>query len=65
MPGDSVFGFGCATGGLVKAGSFELKTIDTIFYSIDQASYSAFPFFVVRRGSSFIGIFLMKLKIQT
>ncbi|HMX55453.1 MAG TPA: glycoside hydrolase family 31 protein [Leptospiraceae bacterium] len=58
MPGDSVFGFGCATGGLVKAGSFELKTIDTIFYSIDQASYSAFPFFVVRRGSSFIGIFL-------
>ncbi len=59
MPGDAVYGFGAATGSLSKGGaSFDLKTIDTLFYSLKRSSYAAFPFFIVRRGADFIGVFL-------
>lgn len=59
LPGDEVYGFGAATAALPKKASrFFLRTIDTIFYSIPESSYSAFPFFMIRRGSDFFGVFL-------
>ncbi|MCE9600376.1 MAG: alpha-glucosidase [Spirochaetia bacterium] len=59
LKGDEVYGFGAATGSLNKLGArFSLKTIDTNFYSIPGGSYSAFPFFMIRRGSECMGVFL-------
>lgn len=59
LQGDEVYGFGAATGAIPKkASKFFLRTIDTLFYSIPESSYSAFPFFMIRRGTDFFGVFL-------
>lgn len=59
LPGDEIYGFGAANGLFPKKASrFFLRTIDTLFYSIPESSYSAFPFFMIRRGTDFFGVYL-------
>lgn len=49
---DTIYGFGAATGRPTRNDqSFRLLNLDTLFYSIPGASYSTFPFFIIRRAS--------------
>jgi alpha-glucosidase len=54
-----VFGFGAATGGADRNRSrFRIMTLDTLFYAIPGASYTALPFFMAYRRSGPIGVMI-------
>ena len=56
--GEKIYGFGAASGKADRDDhEFQLLNRDTFLYSIAQASYSSFPFFLFRRGESFVGVF--------
>ncbi len=65
---DIIYGFGAATGFPNRNNQqFELMNLDTLFYSVKGASYSTFPFFIIRRQRDFIGIFahiLLPMKVS-
>jgi len=52
-----IYGFGAATGGPRRDGArFRIMTRDTLFYGIEGASYTAFPFFVARDDQGVLGV---------
>jgi alpha-glucosidase len=52
-----IYGFGAATGDSQRnGGRFRIMTRDTLFYGIEGASYTAFPFFLARDGVRFLGV---------
>jgi alpha-glucosidase len=52
-----IYGFGAATGDSKRNGArFRIMTRDTLFYGIEGASYSAFPFFLVRDDARCFGV---------
>ncbi|MDH5654498.1 MAG: hypothetical protein OEZ34_01205 [Spirochaetia bacterium] len=56
---DSIFGFGASSGSYHHADKkFRLMNLDTVLYSIPGSSYSSFPFFIIKRGNTYNGIFL-------
>ncbi len=57
--GARLYGFGAATGSLPKSDQqFELCTLDTLFYEIEGASYTAFPFFLCAHPEGAVGVLL-------
>lgn len=56
---DIVLGFGAANGNRNRNNScFQLLNIDTLLYSLQGASYSSFPFFIIKRGKNYFGVLL-------
>ena len=63
VKGDRLFGFGTAMGKYeIVDTSFKLLTIDTLLSSMADCSYSAFPFFIVKRKEFFIGIYVNSVR---
>lgn len=57
--GSRLYGFGAATGTLSKSHQrFELMTMDTLFYELEGASYTAFPFFLCVHPRGSVGVLL-------
>ena len=58
-PQDEVFGFGAASGRYLRENErFRMLNLDTLFFTIPGSSYSSFPFFLLRRGDTCLGVFL-------
>ena len=58
-PNDRIYGFGAATGQPDRNNaSFRMLNLDTLFYTIPRSSYSSFPFFILKRASGYVGVFL-------
>ena len=54
---EKIYGFGAASGKADRNDQkFQLLNRDTFLYSVPQASYSSFPFFLFRRGEKYHGI---------
>ncbi len=50
--GADIYGFGAATGAPTRNGArFRIMTLDTLFYGVEGASYTAIPFFIARDKS--------------
>jgi alpha-glucosidase len=57
-PKDEIYGFGAATGNVDRNNSaFELINRDTRFGERSGAVSASFPFFIIRRSSTFYGVF--------
>ena len=58
-PDDMVYGLGAASGQPHRQDQhFLLRTIDTLFYSIPDQTYTAFPFFLIRSKNRFRAVYL-------
>ncbi|MBI3394540.1 MAG: alpha-glucosidase [Spirochaetia bacterium] len=56
---DTIYGLGAATSKPNRNNQrFRLFNYDTLFYTIKESSYTSFPFFLIRRQNSFIGVYL-------
>lgn len=56
---DMIYGLGAASDKPNRNDqSFRLMNLDTLLYGISGASYSTFPFFIIRREKQFLGVFV-------